>query len=140
MKAPILFVALLAGCAGQQPLISEALRPGELQYVAGAADGARILEGTLHLEYPDDSTVSGSWSIQWVAGVDTTQQVGQQVGTGQLRGTRQGGALYLDLNPGWADNNVILQAAPAENGWNGTWGWDTIVGIQAGGEFSATSR
>ena len=111
---------------------------GELQYVARATDDTPILEGRITLRFHSDSLVSGTWSIGWVPGADTTQEVGPQVGAGQLAGSRIGrDSFAIDLNPGFADNNVILTAVRSADGVTGTWYWATFAGSRGGGRFTA---
>ncbi|MEO8031988.1 MAG: hypothetical protein ABJC74_11585 [Gemmatimonadota bacterium] len=138
MKSPILLLLLAAACSSGSPMAG-GLPLNEFHYVGRSPAGMAVLDGRLHLDYRDDSTVSGSWEIRWLPGADTTLQAGPQVGSGQLSGRWHGTTLVLDLNPNYADNNVILSALPVGNGWSGTWAWATIGGIETEGHFTATA-
>ena len=138
MKNPFVLVLLVAACSSGSP-IAEGLPPDNVHYIGRSPAGVAVLDGRLHLDFSPDSVVSGSWEIHWLPGADTSLQVGPQVGSGRLSGQWQGATLVLDLNPGFADNNVILSATPVEHGWSGTWGWDTIHGIATEGNFTATA-
>ena len=104
-------------------------------YLAYDQSGNLILQGLLHFTVNEDSTVTGSWEIDWVPGANTSLQVGQQIGSGGLVGQIINGRLNLDLNPGWADNNVILQGNWSEGEMDGTWRWVTFAGPTTYGRF-----
>ncbi len=127
----------LAACS-THPIAPAPTGPGEYRYVARATSGATLLVGTLELTFPDDSTVTGTWSITWAPGADTTAEVGPQVGNGTLVGTRSGTTMFLDLNPGYADHNVFLQAVAIGAGFEGEWSWSTFAGPRSRGAFAAT--
>lgn len=138
MRNAMLASALVALVAcSTYPIAPAPTGPGEYRYAARSAEGASLLVGTLELTFPDDSTVTGTWTIKWVLGADTTTEVGPQVGSGTLAGTRSGLMLSLDLNPGHADHNVFLQGTPTADGFEGDWHWSTFAGPRAAGAFAA---
>ena len=130
-------ILVLAGCGseGDEPAGLSQLHAGELRYTATAADGQLLLRGKLALSFPDDSTVTGEWSIRWAPGADSSFQVGPQIGNGSLAGRRIGDSLVIDLNPGFMDNNVILFASSNPTNMAGRWSWSTIAGPRTGGLF-----
>jgi hypothetical protein len=106
------------------------VRPGQL-----------LLVGTVTLDVRPDSSLAGSWVIRWAPGADTTATVGPQVGTGTLHGRYDGERTQIDLNPGWADNNVYLLAAAADHGQlTGQWQHSTLIGPVAQGRFELRRR
>ena len=107
----------------------------DVNYLAYDKEENLILQGMLHFTVKEDSTVTGSWEIDWVPGANTSLQVGPQIGSGGLVGYIMEGLLYLDLNPGWADNNVILRGIWSENEMDGAWWWVTFVGPTTYGRF-----
>ena len=117
-----------------------ALGGGSFDYIACDADGRLLLVGQLALETTSGGVVTGTWMIGWVPGADRNVNVGPQIGSGELQGFFNAGQLMVDLNPGWADNNVYLAAEWQPGGGRGTWSWSTIIGPQAGGRFVARSR
>ncbi len=127
--------ALLAACGTGSSAFE--LGDGELRYRATTETGRPLLEGSLSLTFPTDSTVTGTWQIRWSAGADTTSPVGPQVGTGTLIGTRRADTLLLELNPGYFDNNVSLRGVATGEGLKGNWTWATIAGPFTSGPFSA---
>lgn len=132
MRILLLIPLLLLGCS-RAPDEVAGLRSGAFSYSARNAAGQPILTGRLELAFPSDSTVTGTWTITWVAGADTVAQVGPQVGSGSLVGSRRGDTLLIQLNPTYADNNVSLFAAPNAEGYAGSWEWSTISGPASGG-------
>lgn len=132
----VLWAGGLAACGGGVDLQGP-LPGGELRYQASTAQGVPLLAGSLTLVAHDDSTVTGSWVIRWAAGADTTTPVGPQVGSGTLSGRRYAdGSLELNLNPLYADNNVLLSARPVAAGLAGDWTWSGIAGPLATGRFT----
>lgn len=136
---PTSLLLLCFACSGG-PSAPAGLRDGRLDYRGYSASGEQVLRGSIQLEFHDDTTVTGSWSIAWVAGADTTQPVGPQVGTGALVGTRHGDTLRLELNPQFADNNVGLRAVATGSGWRGEWEWSGFPGLMSRGRFTASRR
>jgi hypothetical protein len=115
-----------------------ALKDGVLQYRASSLQGTELLAGTLRLAVHADSTVTGTWQIDWVAGADTTAPVGPQVGHGTLSGRQiADGSVQLNLNPFYADNNVFLSATVTVAGLSGEWSWSGFAGPIANGRFQA---
>lgn len=131
-------VVLLLGTAA----CSDASEPfefsdGTLRYEATTTVGLPLVEGELRLRYPTDSTVAGTWAFRVSPGADPAIEVGPQVGAGTVAGSRVGNTLYLDLNPGWADNNVFLTGEAAAGALRGRWTWSAFTGPRASGRFTA---
>lgn len=130
--------ALLAACGATKDVLvpsPDAVPGGLYAYEAYTMAGAPLLSGTMLLDVHRDASVTGTWSIGWVPGADTSVAVGPQVGAGMLRGSIENGMLLLDLNPGWADNNVFLSGTARNGAIVGTWGYSTLVGAVSGGSF-----
>jgi hypothetical protein len=115
---------------------------GVYAYQGTDSTGTLLLIGTLQLAFSPDSSVTGSWAIDWAPDADTDTEVGPQVGEGTLQGRWGADGLFLDLNPGVADNNVFLAGTlvrdiPAPQ-LAGDWSHSTLVGAVAAGLFTAT--
>lgn len=109
---------------------------GLFQYRAYDESGRALLVGTVTLAVATDSTLTGSWDIRWAPGADTTTIVGPQVGTGTLAGRSGAEHGTIDLNPGWADNNVYLLMDQTDEGLlAGEWQHSTLLGPVAQGRF-----
>jgi hypothetical protein len=128
----------LAACAdrGEQPV--DSLHPGGVpvsyRYRAYNAKGDLAVDGTFTLTSIDSATVSGTWSF---VAILPAEKIGPQTGTGKLRGTIQKSSISIDLNPGWADNNVFLQGIISSDSIAGTWMWSTFAGPTSEGRFQA---
>jgi hypothetical protein len=133
-----LVIGVIGACSANGVAPRGSLRSAVLHYSAASAQGAPLLAGSLRLEAHDDSTVTGTWAIDWVVGADTTAPVGPQVGSGTLSGQLYGdGSLALNLNPLYADNNVVLYSEVTTTGLSGQWTWSGFAGPLASGRFSA---
>jgi hypothetical protein len=110
---------------------------GDFSYTAFDDEGTRVLDGTLRLEVRSNGSLSGSWEIKRVAGTDPETVVGPQVGEGELVGSIEEGQLIVNLNPGFADNNVGLVGVVEDQAIMGTWSYVTFAGPTAGGDFTA---
>jgi hypothetical protein len=134
-SAALLACLALVACASSTEYAGGLESP--YQYTARGASNEVLVTGQLTLTVTDDSVVSGSWSTRWALGADTTSEVGPQVGHGTLAGTLRQGALLIDLTPGNADNNAVLQGTWSGKAVAGTWTWITISGPRTTGAFSA---
>jgi len=134
-------VAGTGGGTGSGPVPAE---PYLYNYTAFDAGGSAVVAGEMDLTWSAGSggsvVVSGTWSTRRVGG---TGDVGPQVGAGHVVGSLGlAGKLTLDLNPGWGDNNVILNANADSLGSDlqGSWLLETFVGPIPGGTFSLLRR
>lgn len=136
MRRAVGLIALLAACTAS-PSTPPPENDGTFQYSATNGAGKTLLVGKLVLVFTNDSVITGTWQLAPAPGVQASEIPGSQVGSGSLRGRRVDGKIVLDLNPGFADNNVTLEASSARSGYTGTWSWSSFAGPQAGGSFKA---
>ena len=136
-----LALAVLAAVAcryeGSVPIQDNSMVDGSLAYEASSLAGKPLIRGRLNIDILPDSTIVGTWTANWAPGADTTVEVGDQVGSGTLRGRQTAEGGYIDLNPGYADNNVILLPTATDRGFTGTWYWSTMTGPRTEGRFTA---
>src|SRR5207249_1974448 len=110
------FLLVLWGCSGDSPATSTSpVAPGtdeassvnstEYMYTGYSSGGTVIVRGYITLSFAEAGRVSGRWELR--AFVDPSR-IGPQTGRGSLIGTLSNGVLSIDLNPSFADNNVIL--------------------------------
>ena len=134
-----LLLAAVVACSTNGAAPRGSLRNAVLHYSAASAQGVPLLAGSLRLTIHDDSTVTGTWVIDWIAGADTTARVGPQVGSGTFSGQELAdGSVQLNLNPLYADNNVFLSATVTRDGFSGEWSWSGIAGPITTGRFTAS--
>ncbi len=117
---------------------------GAFEYRATDGEGETVVSGMLELRFgepPDlggEEGISGTWILELEKG---GAEVGPQTGSGDIAGSiDQEGNIWMDLNPGWADNNVFLSGSFSDERYgdfSGTWMYSTLVGPTAEGSFKA---
>jgi hypothetical protein len=108
--------------------------PSSYSYSGYNSKGVLVVIGTMTLAVTDSQVVSGTWALECIA---QGEKVGPQTGSGILRGSLQNSRVAVNLNPGWADNNVFLSGAFDKDRFFGTWMWSTFAGSTAEGRFEA---
>ena len=96
--------------------------------------GVKIVTGWLELNVEDSSAVCGSWQFY---GFADAEQIGPQQGKGKLAGTIEDSKIYLDLNPDFRDNNVLLVSRFNKSKLSGEWMWVGFPGVINSGTFAA---
>lgn len=137
----LVFITFVAGCkdSGEQAVgkvnIEFSYPTTGYSYKAYNSKGDLVVEGTLKLTITKDGDVSGTWTL---AKKGQSDSVGPQVGTGMLDGKKDGATININLNPGWADNNVFLNGKIENGKIIGKWSWSTFIGPTSEGNFEAT--
>lgn len=107
------------------------------QYTGYSRQGTPIVQGYLMLSQRDPNHYTGRWHLR--ALVDT-MRIGPQVGQGNLVGEIRNGALTINLNPNFVDNNVILTGRLRRTVYAGRWEWIGFAGTLNSGTFQAVRR
>ena len=144
-RSAALILATVIVCVGGCKDLGEAntgtLLPGGIpatfRYKGYDANGSLVVTGTMNLIVAADSSVSGTWTLD---AVSSSNKIGPQVGSGTLVGSVFNGSIAINLNPGWADNNIFLFGTIAQDRFAGRWTWDTFAGPTASGMFEATKK
>lgn len=134
--------ATLAGrgtCASSPP-VGPPPNSASYAHVACNDRDVVVLVGRLNVTIDPDGSVLGAWEVEWARGADPATPVGPQIGRGALAGYRHAGRVAVDLNPGWADNNVLLDGAWGVDVGTGRWTWVGFPGPLAGARFVARRR
>jgi hypothetical protein len=133
MKPLFLFIPILiAFWSCEQPVATSP--PGAFQYKAFDSTGTLVVQGWIVLDTRDSTHVVGEWRF---AKIGEPHNIGPQVGEGNFEGSFYGGDLYLNLNPRFADNNVLLNGTLREKSFSGTWMWVGFPGPLNHGSFQA---
>lgn len=103
-------------------------------YTAYDSAGTKIVTGFLWLKIESSGSISGRWRLYKIAGAATT---GPQIGTGKLRGNREGSDIWINLNPTWVDNNVTLNGKIKNGIYKGKWIYSGFPGAISWGTFIA---
>ena len=80
---------------------------------------------------PSSQQFEGSWQLK----SHTSAFPIGSVQVGKYRGSQSDGQLLLDLNPGWADNNVVLEVPAPMKQLQGRWCLATFAGCHPRGTF-----
>lgn len=133
------FFLSFVACTDKGDLPLGNLQPGgtgtTYLYKAYNSKGELAVSGTMKTTVVEASSVAGTWSF---VAVLPSEKVGPQTGTGTLTGSIQKSSISINLNPGWADNNVFLQGTVSSDSITGRWMWSTFIGPTAEGSFIAT--
>lgn len=125
----------LACCTDKSPLKPPSSVPkGAYAYTGYDTSGTEIVNGWFTMVFSDSIHCVGEWHFKRVSG---NQDIGPQIGEGELVGGIENGNVWINLNPTWADNNVFLNGRIAGDVYEGTWMWVTIAGPWIGGSFKA---
>lgn len=123
--AVLLVVASLAACG--VPSITHRL---ELRDESGTVVATLAVAIPSSLP-PSGQQFEGSWQLQSHSGAFPIGAVQP----GHYLGFHGDGQVLLDLNPGWADNNVVLEAPTQMKQLAGRWRLATAAGFRPGGSF-----
>ena len=110
---------------------------GAFSYTARDQSGAVIVEGWFTLDYQGLNEYKGEWHFEKIG---NPQDIGPQVGEGELVGFQDSISIQINLNPQMADNNVILIGEMKGNEYTGVWQWVTFIGPTSTGGFEAVKR
>ena len=102
-------------------------------------NGTLVVEGILNLGINTTNRVQGDWNLHEVK-PNKMKPLGPQLGSGKLVGQTNGDKIDLNLNPGWADNNVLLDGQVTTTNIFGTWGYHGFAGKIVGGKFEAAKK
>lgn len=130
----ILLLIFCVGCNNNDESIGLS---GTYNYSGYNADDVLIISGTLDLNVSDSTHVTGTWQLNQV---NDENNVGPQTGTGNLEGGFNNDVLMLDLNPGWADNNVFLIGKFEAGNFNGAWEYSGFAGAINQGYFTTEKK
>ncbi len=83
--------------------------PKSYKYTGYDSSWNKIIEGYLWIDSIDSVEVKGRWDFDLVG---NGTNIGPQIGKGSFEGTTNMlGTLFLNLNPGMIENNVLLECS-----------------------------
>ena len=121
----IIVMGFLAGCANPDNLIFRD-RAGNI-----------VATGTLSLPNPLPAvgqSFDGRWELRW----STNSFPADSTKSGKYSGEVQETGVSIDLNPGVADSNVLLNGSVINGSLSGRWSHSTIAGGEDLGAFTVT--
>ena len=133
------FLGAITGCkeAGSDGLTQPTLSL-VLKYTSFDTSGLAVAKGWLALNIKDSANFTGKWNIQLIGHPDPGR-VGPQSGQGKLTGHQDGTKVFVELHPGFVDNNLGLLGEMDSGTIRGEWQWTSYVGLSGHGTFEATA-
>jgi hypothetical protein len=131
-----LVTAFFGGCQDRgNPSGNGRVPAGSYRYEGYDSKGNSIVVGTMSFSFVDSVSIRGEWALEKNGPSDN---IGPQIGAGQLTGRVDDQVVSINLNPGWVDNNVVLQGSFENERLRGKWSWITFAGPTTEGTFDAT--
>ncbi|MBU0473551.1 MAG: hypothetical protein KKF62_05265 [Bacteroidetes bacterium] len=106
-------------------------------YKSYDSTGIKIVEGWITINFTDSLGILGEWELKKVG---NSENIGPQVGTGKLVGSKHGDLTFVELNPQFIDNNLILTGTLEQGKYVGEWQYISYVGITNYGTFEANKK
>ncbi len=113
--------------------LDAAAQGGTYNYSGYDAQGSLVVTGRLVLS-AETNPLTGLWDFQRTG--TSTNDIGPQIGQGKLEGSVTASQIWINLNPGWADNNVFLAGNLVGNSVTGRWDYSAFT-WRASGTFKA---
>lgn len=111
---------------------------GTYTFASFDQDGNKLVEGEFSVVYNDAKSFKGQWEF---SSVENAENPRPQIGKGELVGEiRDNNVIYIDLNPGWADNNAYLNGTFENGNVQGEWSWVGFTGVPEKGTFTAKEK
>jgi len=108
------------------------------KYTGYDSEGNKIIFGIITIVQDTASVVTGTWKFKPIGNCDN---VGPQLGEGNYIGSLDSGkTLWLNLNPGMADNNVMLAGNFENEHFAGSWSYYGFPGLMNHGTFEAHKK
>lgn len=142
----LLCAVLLGACRSFSERSSDS-PAGTYSYVAYDADGEKVVAGVLQIGAirgveNRSYLLEGTWDMKAVG--NSKEEIGPQLGKGRLIGTVDAdGSYWIDLNPDFRDNNVMLHGQIAGRIYEeieGEWQHVTLIGPANEGSFEAVRQ
>jgi hypothetical protein len=128
MKPPFMLlpVLLLVCACRDQGTSFQGSVLGKFNYTAYDTLGTELYRGSIVL-FQLDSEITGTWKFE-------------DGRSGELEGTIRDGDISLNLNPGYVDNNLLLQGSLSGSKFSGWWQQIGFPGIMGQGRFIALKQ
>ena len=131
----ITFIALIFSSCEQ---IGESrifdIPPGSYAYFGYDTTSTLITKGWFKIENIDSNEITGIWHFEQIG---NSGNFGPQDGEGDLIGTLTDTSIYINLQPNFADNNILLLGKVDKKYIYGEWQWATFAGVSNRGNFNA---
>ncbi len=132
----VLFLISVFSCERDKSII-QPLPSNIFTYQSFDTLGYLLVSGWFAFEYVDSIKIKGSWHFN---NLSNKNDIGPQIGNGQLVGSIIDSSISMDLNPPFIDRNVYLSGIIRDNFIEGKWIWATYAGVSNWGRFKATKN
>ena len=85
---------------------------GAFEYQGFDSSGTQVISGWLKIDFNDSNALRGAWNLSKIG---DPPNIGHQVGEGKLEGSVEDSELWINLNPGVADE---LEGNKIEGKWH----------------------
>jgi hypothetical protein len=110
---------------------------GSYLYTSYDTTGKTLVKGFFTVYKQDSLTLSGEWYFRKIG---HPQNIGPQVGSGKLQGGIADDQIWINLNPEYMDNNLILTGVLENGRYRGQWEWVSFSGVTNHGGFKAVKN
>ena len=110
---------------------------GAFAYTGFDSTGVEIVRGWIMFDFDDSTSISGDWELDKIG---NPQNIGPQVGSGNLVGSMVNDQLHLNLNPQYKDSNVFLICPYDDQKLTGKWNYAGFPGVINYGSFVAEKK
>ena len=111
--------------------------PGSFNYISYDSLGTPVVSGWLKFEMTDSVRIEGSWKLEKLVNRD---DLGPQVGEGELIGEVENSSIWIELNPQFRDHNLGLVGTISNTRIEGKWYWVSFPGVTNWGTFKAVKN
>jgi len=132
-----LILCSLLSCSDDDCLTCTESLDGTYSYTSYDSTGIAIVTGEFNIEVIDTIKFKGIWNFEKIG---NPENIGPQVGNGNLVGELIKDDIWIELNPGNADNNLQLIGSENEGIIEGEWMWISFIGITNKGKFEAERK
>lgn len=134
----IALFAVISACTEKNIITGLDSTGSRYTYIGYDSTGAKIVKGWIEIHITDSAEVSGNWNLSVIG---NPQNIGPQTGAGQVSGIIEDEKIFLDLNPNFRDNNVVLFAEFYKSRrMEGQWNFVGFPGVLNYGSFAAIKQ
>lgn len=134
---PVILLSIFYSCDKDDAINGIKIPAGAYAYTGYDSTGVKIVKGWIKIVFDDRPPVSGEWELDKIG---DPQNIGPQVGSGNIIGSLVDNLLQMNLNPQFVDNNVFLTCPYDERKLAGKWNYSGFPGIINYGNFVAERK
>ena len=130
----ILLLLIFNGCKQSSETDIFDVPQGSYAYFGYDSSSTLVAKGWFIFEYEDSENITGIWKLRKIG---DHGNIGPQEGEGELVGMVSDTSVSINLQPNFADNNIILTGKIDNKYIYGKWQWVTFTGITNWGNFNS---